>query len=525
MPKVLIVDELSPRALEIFAARGVEAEVATGLPADELKHRLTGCGGLAVRSATKVTAELIAAAGALRVIGRAGIGVDNIDVAAATQRGIVVMNTPYGNSITAAEHTIAMMFALARQIPAADRATQAGKWPKSRFLGVELFGKTLGVIGCGNIGAIVARRALGLEMKVIAYDPFLSEERALALGVERVPLDELFGRADFLTLHTPLTDATRNLIDAAAIARMKRGVRLINCARGGLVAEADLAAALDSGQVAGAAIDVFSEEPARENPLFGRENIVVTPHLGAATAEAQENVALQIAEQIADFLLTGAVSNAVNMPSLSAEEAARLRPYMTLADQLGSFAGQLTETGIQSVAVEYEGELAGLDQKPLTATALTGLLAPLLGAVNPVNARVLCTQRGIRISETQRSGSSDYLNLIRITVTTERRRRSVAGTVFAGSKPRLVEIEGIPLEAELGRHMLFVRNYDKPGFIGGLGNALGAAEVNIATFHLGRTAPGEDAIALVEVDQPLTPALLDKIRGLPNVIQAKAMRF
>jgi D-3-phosphoglycerate dehydrogenase len=525
MPKVLIADELSPRAVEILASRGIAADVMTGLDAAELQRRIGGYDGLAVRSATKVTAELLAAAGQLKVIGRAGIGVDNIDVAAATQRGVVVMNTPYGNSITAAEHTIAMMFALARQIPAADRSTQAGRWEKSRFMGVELFGKTLGIIGCGNIGAIVAGRALGLEMKVVAYDPFLSPERARGIGVEKVELDELLGRADFITLHTPLNEATRNLIDARAIAKMKRGVRIINCARGGLVVEADLAAALDHGQVAGAAFDVFVEEPAHDNPLFGRENFVATPHLGAATSEAQENVALQIAEQMADFLLTGAVANAVNMPSLTAEEAARLKPYIVLAEQLGSFAGQLTETGIRAVSIEYEGDPAHFNVKPLTATALTGLLSPLLAAVNPVNAQLLCTERGIRISETQRSGSGDYLNLIRVTVTTERRARTVAGTVFAGSKPRLVEIEGIPLEAELGRHMLFVRNYDKPGFIGALGQALGAAQINIATFHLGRAAPGEDAIALVEVDQPLTAELIDAVRRLPNVIQAKAMRF
>src|SRR5437868_9783429 len=462
MPKVLIADELSPRALEIFAARGMEADVAIGLPAKELKRRIADYEGLAVRSATKVTPELIAAADALKVIGRAGIGVDNIDVAAATERGIVVMNTPYGNSITAAEHTIAMMFALARQIPAAERSTQAGKWEKSRFMGIELSGKTLGIIGCGNIGAIVADRARGLRMKAIAYDPFLSPERALELGVERVSLDELLARADFITLHTPLTDATRGIIDAATIAKTKRGVRIINCARGGLIVEADLAAALDAGRVAGAAIDVFVEEPATENPLFGRDNVVATPHLGAATSEAQENVALQIAEQMADFLLTGAVSNAVNMTSLSAEEAARLRPYITLAEQLGSFAGQLTETGIRAVAIEYEGDLAQVNQKPLTATALAGLLSPQLAAVNPVNVQLLCTKRGIRVAETQHSGQGDYQNLIRVTVTTERRQRSIAGTVFAGNRLRLVEIEGIPLEAELGRHMLFVRNYDKP---------------------------------------------------------------
>jgi D-3-phosphoglycerate dehydrogenase len=525
MPKVLIADELSPRAVEIFRARGVEAEVATGLDATELRRRITGYDGLAVRSATKVTPELLAAADALRVVGRAGIGVDNIDVAAASERGIVVMNTPYGNAITAAEHTIAMMFALARQIPAADRSTQAGKWEKSRFMGVELNGKTLGIIGCGNIGAIVADRAQGLKMRVLAHDPFLSPERAIELGVERVSLDDLLARADFITLHTPLTDATRNIIDARAIAKMKPGVRIVNCARGGLVVEADLAAALDNRRVAGAAVDVFVEEPARHNPLFGHDNLVATPHLGAATSEAQENVSLQIAEQMADFLLTGAVSNAVNVPSLGAEEAARLRPYMILAEQLGSFAGQLTETGIRAVEVEFEGAVADLDIRPLTAIALSGLLAPQLATVNIVNAPLICRQRDIRVSETRRAEAGDYLNLIRLTVTTERRQRSVAGTVFAGTKPRLVDIEGIPLEAELGRHVLFVRNYDKPGFIGGLGRALGESEVNIATFHLGRTAPGQDAIALIELDQPLTAALIDTVRRLPNVIQVKAMRF
>jgi D-3-phosphoglycerate dehydrogenase len=525
MPKVLIADALSPRALEIFAARGIEADVATALSADELNRRIAGYEGLAVRSATKVTAELIAAADALKVIGRAGIGVDNIDVAAATERGIVVMNTPSGNSITAAEHAIAMMFALARQIPAADRSTQAGEWAKSRFLGVELSGKTLGIIGCGNIGAIVADRAIGLRMKVIAYDPFLSTERALELGVERVTFDEMLARADFVTLHTPLTDATRNIIDATSIAKMKRGVRIVNCARGGLVVEPALAAALDSGHVAGAAIDVFAEEPATKSLLFGRDNVVVTPHLGAATAEAQENVAVQIAQQIADFLLTGAVANSVNMPSLTAEEAARLRPYMILAEQIGSLAGQLVESGIKAIAVEYQGAIAELNIKPLTATLLTGVLAPQLAAVNMVNAPLICRQRDIRVTETLGPEPGDYHTLMAVTVRTEDREHSVAGTLFAGNKPRLVEVDGIPLEAELGRHVLFVRNYDKPGFIGALGNALAAAEVNIATFHLGRNAPGEDAIALIEVDQPLTPSLLDTVRRLPNMIQAKAMRF
>jgi D-3-phosphoglycerate dehydrogenase / 2-oxoglutarate reductase len=525
MPKVLISDALSPRAVDILTARGIDVDFLPGLPVEELKTRIGGYDGIAVRSATKVTSGLIERAEKLKVIGRAGIGVDNIDVAAATQRGIVVMNTPYGNSITAAEHTIGMLFALCREIPAADRSTQAGKWEKSRFMGVELTGKTLGIIGCGNVGSVVAERALGLRMKVIAYDPFLSAERSIDLGIERVSLDALLPRADFITLHTPLTEATRNLIDTAAIAKMKRGVRLVNCARGGLVVENDLAAALDTGHVAGAAIDVFVDEPALKNPLFGRDNVVATPHLGAATSEAQENVALQIAEQMADFLLTGAVSNAVNMPSLTAEEAKRLNPYMKLAEQLGSFAGQLTETGIAAVTVEYEGAVAELNVKPLTAIALTGLLSPQLTTVNMVNAPVICRERDIRVSETRRAEPVDYQTLIRVIVTSERRTREVAGTLFAGDKPRIVSVERIPLEAELGGNMLFVRNYDKPGFIGALGNALGAAEVNIATFHLGRTAPGQDAIALVEVDQPLNPVILDTVQGLPNVIQVKALRF
>ena len=526
MPKVLIADALSPRAIEIFAARGVDADAAVGLKPDELRERIAGYDGLAVRSATKVTADILAAANALKVVGRAGIGVDNIDVPAATEHGIVVMNTPYGNANTAAEHTIAMMFALARQIPAADRSTQAGKWEKSRFMGVELAGKTLGIIGCGNIGAIVADKAQGLKMRVVAYDPFLSPERALELGVEGLSLDALFARADFITLHTPLTDGTRNIIDAKAIAKMKRGVRIINCARGGLVVEQDLAAALQEGVVGGAAIDVFVDEPATENPLFGRENFVATPHLGAATTEAQENVALQIAEQMSDFLLTGAVSNAVNMPSLTAEEAARLKPYMILAEQLGGFVGQLTETGIRAVEIEYQGAVADLNVTPLTAVVLTALLSPRFAAVNIVNAPLICRQRDIAVGETRRAAAGDYQSLLRVSAATDDGTRvSVAGTVFVGNKPRLVDVEGMALEAELGRHMLFVRNYDKPGFIGALGNALGAASVNIATFHLGRASLGGDAICLVSVDESVPEDVLAMVRTLPLVVQATALAF
>ncbi len=521
-PKVLIADELSPRALDIFRERGIEADLRTGMTPDELAAAIADYDGLAVRSATKVTAKVLAAAPRLKVVGRAGIGVDNIDVAAATARGVVVMNTPYGNAITTAEHAIALMMALARQLPAADRSTRAGKWEKSRFMGVELTAKTLGIIGCGNIGSIVAERGHGLRMKVIAYDPYLSDERAADLGVEKVELDALLARADFITLHVPLTDATRNIIDAAAIAKMKRGVRIINCARGGLVVEADLKAALESGHVAGAALDAV--EPARDNPLFAVEDVVATPHLGAATTEAQENVAVQIAEQISDYLLTGAVANALNMPSVSAEEAARLKPYMMLAQQLGSFAGQLTHSGLKAVTLEYEGQVAALNTRPLTNIALAALLAPVLDSVNMVNAPVIARERDIDVTEVKHDRPGDYQTLMRVTVTTDRRTRDVAGTLFADA-PRVVEIKGIRVEAELGRHMLYITNEDKPGFIGALGSLLGEAGINIATFHLGRTAPGRDAIALIEIDQPLGAALLGRVRALPHVMQADELSF
>ena len=524
MTKVLIADELSPRAVEVFRERDIAVDFRPGLPAAELEACIGDYDGLAVRSATKVTSRILAAAPNLKVVGRAGIGIDNIDLAAATQRGIVVMNTPHGNAVTTAEHAIALMMALARQIPAADRSTQAGKWEKSRFLGMELAGKTLGIVGCGNIGSIVADRAHGLKMKVIAFDPFLSEERAADLGVQKVDLDALLARSDVITLHTPLTDATRHMIDAEALARTKPGVRIINCARGELIVEADLKAAIESGHVAGAALDVFAEEPARANPLFGLDQLVATPHLGAATSEAQEKVAVQIAEQIADFLLTGAVSNALNMPSVTAEEAPKLRPYMTLAQQLGSFAGQLTRSGLRAVTIEYEGHAAELNTRPLTAIALAGLLGPVLDSVNMVNAPILARERDIAVSEVKHDRPSDYQTLIRLTVTTDRRSRDVAGTLF-GDKPRIVGIKGIPIEAELGRHMLYTVNADKPGFIGRLGMLLGDAGLNIATFHLGRSAPGDQAIALVEVDQPLADDLLERVRSIPHVLQAEALTF
>jgi D-3-phosphoglycerate dehydrogenase len=527
-PRVLISDALSDTAVAIFRDRGIEVDFQPRLGPDKerLAKMIGEFDGLAIRSATKVTPKLIAAAnGRLKVIGRAGIGVDNVDVAAATAAGIVVMNTPFGNSITTAEHSIAMLLACARQIPAADQSTQAGKWEKNRFMGVEVTGKVLGIIGCGNIGSVVASRAQGLDMKVIAYDPFLSEERAAELGVDKVELDELFRRADFVTLHTPLTEKTRGIIDAAAIARMKDGVRIVNCARGGLVVEEALRAALDSGKVAGAAIDVFVEEPAATSVLFGAPNIVCTPHLGAATTEAQENVAIQIAEQMADFLTTGAVRNALNMPSITAEEAPQLTPFVRLAEQLGSFAGQLTESGVKEVRLEYEGAVADMNTRALTSAALAGFLQPQLQAVNMVSAPAFAKERGIRVAETRRGQHGAYESYIRLTVVTDRRERSVAGTVFSDGKPRIIQIKGINMEAELGPHMLYVTNRDKPGFIGRLGTLLGERGHNIATFHLGRQSAGGDAIALVEIDGDIPDALLKSVQALEGVVDARHLRF
>ena len=525
MVKVLISDKMSPRAEQIFKDRGVEVDVKTGMTPEELKACIGEYDGLAIRSATKATAEIIEAADNLKVIGRAGIGVDNVDIKAATAKGIVVMNTPYGNAITTAEHAISMMMALARDIPQANASTHAGKWEKSRFMGVEIMGKTLGLIGAGNIGSVVADRAQGLKMKVVAYDPYLSPERAQDIGIEKVELDELFARADFISLHTPMTDATRGIINKNAFAKMKDGVRVINCARGGLVVEADLAAALDSGKCAGAAMDVFEIEPAKENALFGRDDVICTPHLGASTSEAQENVALQIAEQIADYLLTGAVTNALNMPSVSAEDAPRLAPYMKLAEQLGSFAGQVTQSGIKSVIIEYEGHAAELNTKPITAVVLQGLLSPMLEGVNMVSAPVIAKERDIDITEVKHDRPTEYQTLVSLTVTTESQTRTVRGTLFAGKDPRIVDIKGITMDAKLGEHMLFLTNQDKPGFIGGLGTVLGNAGINVATFNLGRSEEGGEALALIEVDQNVDDNVLDQLRALPQVVRAQALQF
>jgi D-3-phosphoglycerate dehydrogenase len=523
-PRVLISDKLSPAAVQIFKDRGVDADVKTGLTKDELIAIIGDYEGLAIRSATKVDKDVLAAAKKLKVIGRAGIGVDNVDIPAATAAGVIVMNTPFGNSITTAEHAIAMMFALARELPAADASTQAGKWEKNRFMGVELYGKTLGLIGCGNIGGIVADRAIGLKMKAVAYDPFLSPERAVELGVEKVELEELLARADFITLHTPLTDKTRNILSRESLAKTKKGVRIINCARGGLVDEQALREALESGQVGGAAFDVFVEEPAKANVLFGAPNFIATPHLGASTNEAQENVALQVAEQISDYVLSGAITNSLNAPSVSAEDAPKLKPFISLVEKLGAFAGQMVDAGLKSIEIAYIGEVAKLNVKPLSAAALAGILRPMLAEVNMVSAPAVAKERGVTFSENRQELSPVYDSLVRITVTSDSGERAFAGTVIGGM-PRIVEVKGMELDAPFAPSMLYVNNLDKPGFIGRLGALLGEAGVNIATFNLGRTESGGDAIALVGVDQPLTDGYLAQVQALPNVKEARVLKF
>ena len=525
MPKVLISDKMDPQAAQIFRDRGVEVDEITGLKPEELIKIIGDYDGLAIRSSTTVTKEILDAATNLKVIGRAGIGVDNVDIPYASSRGVVVMNTPFGNSITTAEHAIALMFAVARQLPEADASTQAGKWEKNRFMGVELTGKTLGLIGAGNIGSIVASRAIGLRMKVVAFDPFLTPERAIEMGVEKVDLDTLLARADFITLHTPLTDQTRNILSRENLAKAKKGVRIVNCARGGLIDEAALKEGLESGHIAGAALDVFAVEPAKENPLFGTPNLVCTPHLGASTKEAQVNVALQVAEQLSDYLVTGGVTNALNMPSLSAEEAPKLKPYMALAEKLGSLVGQLAQDDLDNIAVEVEGAAAELNIKPITGAVLAGFMRVHSDTVNMVNAPYLAKERGLDVREVRHAQEGAYQTLVRITVNTSEGTRSVAGTLFGNANPRLVEIFGISLEAELEGDMLYIVNEDAPGFIGRVGTTLGEAGLNIGTFHLGRRNAGGEAILLLTIDSAIPQQVLDTIGKLPGVKRAKALKF
>jgi D-3-phosphoglycerate dehydrogenase len=527
MPKVLVSDELSETAVQIFRDRGVEVDYLPKLGKDKekLAELISQYDGLAIRSATKVTEKLLENATNLKVVGRAGIGVDNVDIPAASKKGVIVMNTPFGNSITTAEHAIAMMFAVARQIPEANASTHAGKWEKSKFMGVELFNKTLGVIGAGNIGGIVCDRAVGLHMKVIAYDPFLSEDRARTLGVHKVELEELLAKADFITLHVPLTDKTRNILSKENLAKTKKGVRIINCARGGLIDEAALLDALNAGQVAGAALDVFETEPANENPLFNHPNVVCTPHLGAATTEAQENVALQVAEQMSDYLLTGAVQNALNMPNVTAEEAAVMGPWIKLASHLGSFIGQMTDEPIKAINILYDGSVADMNLAALNQAVIAGVLKTQNPDVNLVSAPVVAKEKGIQISTTRQEKTGVFDAYIKVTMVTDKRERSVAGTCFSDGKPRFIQIKGINIDAEIGAHMLYTTNEDVPGIIGLLGMTMGKNNVNIANFTLGRSGVGQDAIAILYLDQPIDPKVIETLESTGMFQQVKALQF
>jgi len=524
-PKVLISDKMDPNAAKIFEERGCDVDVKTGMSPEELIACIGEYDGLAIRSSTTVTAEVLEAATNLKVIGRAGIGVDNVDIPAASAKGVVVMNTPFGNSITTAEHAIAMLLAVARQIPQANARTQAGEWPKKDFMGVEVTGKTLGLIGAGNIGGIVASRALGLKMKVVAYDPFLTPERAVEMGVEKADLETLLEKADFITLHTPLTDETRNILSRERLEKCKPGVRIVNCARGGLIDEAALKDMLESGHVAGAGLDVFAKEPAKESPLFGLPNFICTPHLGASTSEAQVNVALQVADQLSDYLLNGGVTNALNMPSLSAEEAPKLKPYMALAEKIGSLVGQLAHGDLPKISIETEGAAAQLNQKPIVGAVLAGLMRRYSSSVNMVNAPFLAKERGMEVREIRNDGKGVYQTLVRVTVATSQGDRSVAGTLFANGAPRLVEIFGIGIEADLDGHMLYVVNEDAPGFIGRVGSLMGEHGINIGTFHLGRRDAGGEAVVLLSVDQPIPQDVIDAACKLDGVKVVKALSF
>ncbi len=524
--KVLVSDNLSPRGIEILKKADLDVDVRTGMSPEELKACIGEYQGLIIRSATKVTADIVKAATHLKIIGRAGSGLDNVDKVAATKKGIVVMNTPGGNTITTAEHTIALMFALARQIPQATASMKQGKWEKKLFMGVELFNKTIGIVGIGNIGKQVAKRALALGMHVVGYDPYLSEENAKEMGIEKVELPALFGRSDFITIHTPITSDTRNLINTKTIGMMKDGVRIINCARGGIVNEADLYGALKSGKVAGAALDVFEKEPPEDNPLLTLDSVICTPHLGAATEEAQENVAIAIAEQIVDYLVNGVIRNAVNFPSVPAEQVLRLKPYLTLAERIGRFSSQVFEGAVTEMTIEYRGEASELNTAPVNIALLKGFLDPILEeTVNFVNAPIIAKERGIEVKEMKSGNGGDYHSMIVLRVKIDGKENYLAGTLLGKTDPRIVKINNFPVEIIPEGTMLFMYNNDRPGVIGNIGSYLAKFNINIARMHFGRETVGGIAISVVSIDSPLTPAQLEDIKKMPNILSVKVVNL
>jgi len=520
--KVLVSDNISPKGVEIMKKTGLEVDVKTGMKPEELKACIDQYSGLIIRSATKVTADVIDAATNLKVVGRAGSGLDNVDKIAASKKGIVVMNTPGGNTMTTAEHSIAMLFSVARLIPQANASMKAGRWEKKKFMGVELFNKTLGVVGLGNIGSQVARKAQGLDMNVIAYDPFLSEDRANATGIRKVSLNELFAESDFITIHTPMTPETRGLINAKTIGEMKNGVRIINCARGGIINEHDLYEAMKSGKVAGAALDVFEKEPPENNPLLSLENVICTPHLGASTEEAQENVAIAVAEQVADYLIYGTIKNAVNFPSIPSDQLPRLQPYINLAEKLGGFSSQIFEGGVTEITVEYRGDASEINTAPVTIAAVKGYLTPiLLETVNFVNAPFIAKERGIEVKEIRSKDSGDYQSMIALRIKAKDRESYVAGTLFSKKDPRIILIDNFKVEIVPEGELLLIYNHDKPGVIGNIGNLMGKNAINIARMHFGRETAGGRAISVVSIDSPPSDSVIAQIKDLPNILSVK----
>ncbi|OPX20138.1 MAG: phosphoglycerate dehydrogenase [Desulfobacca sp. 4484_104] len=523
--KVLISDDLHPAGIAVLEnTPNIEVVVQVGMDPAELMEAIQDVEGLIIRSATKVTDKVIEASNRLKVVGRAGTGLDNVDIGAATKRGIVVMNTPGGNSITTAEHAISLLLALARNIPQAAHSMREGRWEKKRFQGRELYNKTLGIIGLGRIGTIVASRAQGLKMRILGYDPYVKREMVTSCGVEMVSLDDLLARSDFITLHTPKTKDTAHILNRKAFRKMKPGVMVVNCARGGLIDEAALVDALQEGIVAGAAIDVFEQEPPVGSPLLIMGNVICTPHLGASTEEAQKNVAVAIAEQVADYLLTGTIKNAVNAPAVSGEMLAQARPYLTLAEALGSFQAQIIEGPIDSVAIDYIGEVSKLETKPLTHSLLKGLLYPVMhDEVNYINAPSIAKSRGIHLTEAKIESAEDFTTLIRLSVRSGTQQYSVAGTIFGKYEPRLVRINEFRLEALPEGHLLFIYNTDRPGVIGSIGTTIGKHNINIARMQVGQEKERGQNVILLTTDTPITPECLEDVRRLPHV--AKAMQL
>jgi D-3-phosphoglycerate dehydrogenase / 2-oxoglutarate reductase len=526
--RVLLSDSLAPQGIEILKGdTRIQCDVNTGLSPAQLAELIPAYDALLVRSSTKVTRDLIERASSLKVIGRAGVGVDNVDLDAATRHGIVVMNSPLGNSVTTAEHTIAMMMALSRHIPAADAAIRAGKWERGKFTGTEVFNKTLGVIGLGNIGRIVADRALGLKMKVIGFDPILTSDAAARVGIEMVAVEELFRCSDFITVHTPLTDETRGLVGASAFALMKPSARVINCARGGIIDEDALYAALKAGQLAGAALDVFIDEPPLPNhPLLTLDNVIATPHLGAATDEAQIQVGVDIAHQIVEFLTEGTIRHSVNIPALSPKELDTLGPHLMLAERLGRLAAQLIERPPTHIAVGFAGEAAGLKSEPIMASALKGLLSGFLDQqFNLVNAPYIARERGITVTETRSRETADYINVLTLSVRTDATIHEVAGSVVGNRALRLIRIDGYPIEANPEGYFLMLHNRDVPGVVGAVGTLLGQAGINIAGLELGRDRIGGMALSLVEIDGPVPAKVLENLKTIPAITSATLIKL